>query len=234
MCTCVCKLCKGGRRWGAAEGWCPRGPVRHQGPSRDSGGREDPGLCPGQRDVVSWRGQVSGGPSQPAVGLTSAGAEGLFGKVVSGSRLTAGHMAVRRGKRDLRLVDPWGPGDVLATVRNGRGSRTVGAPGGAAAQGGWAPWGGVSAAAVGPGRLGGRQRWYQDALHSASADSLVASAGRVSRSSAARGAVLPSDGARLTPLTDRRARQPRHLSRGHRSGDSALLAEFRRPQRTGH
>lgn len=129
-CTCVCKLCKGGRRWGAAEGWCPRGPVRHQGPSRDSGGREDPGLCPGQRDVVSWRGQVSGGPSQPAVGLTSAGAEGLFGKVVSGSRLTAGHMAVRRGKRDLRLVDSWGPGDVLATVRNGRGSRTVGAPGG--------------------------------------------------------------------------------------------------------
>lgn len=177
-CTCVCKLCKGGRRWGAAEGWCPRGPVRHQGPSRDSGGREDPGLCPGQRDVVSWRGQVSGGPSQPAVGLTSAGAEGLFGKVVSGSRLTAGHMAVRRGKRDLRLVDPWGPGDVLATVRNGRGPRTVGAPGGAAAQGGRAPWGGVSAAAVGPGRLGGRQRWYQDALHSAFADSLVASAGR--------------------------------------------------------
>lgn len=164
----------------------------------------------------------------------SGGAEGLFGKVVSGSRLTAGHMAVRRGKRDLRLVDPWGPGDVLATVRNGQGSRMVGAPGGAAAQGGRAPWGGVSAAAVGPGRLGGRQRWYQDALHSASADSLVASAGRVSRSSAARGAVLPSDGTRLTPLTDRRAHQPRHLSRGHRSGDSALLAEFRRPQRTGH
>lgn len=230
MCTCVCKLCKGGRRWGAAEGWCPRGPVRRQGPSRDSGGREDPGLCPGQRDVVSWRGQVSGGPSQPAVGLTSAGAEGLFGKVVSGSRLTAGHMAVRRGKRDLRLVDPWGPGDVLATVRNGRGSRTVGLRRREAGHRGAGrarrPWAlGVWAA----GRGGTRTLCTQ-----LPQTALSPALGGVSHSSAARGAVLPGDGARLTPLTDQRAHQPRHLSRGHRSGDSALLAEFRRPQRTGH
>lgn len=69
------------------------------------------------------------------MGLTSAGAEGLFGKMVPGSWEMAGQVAVRQGKRDLRLVDSWRLGDVLDTVRNGQGSRTVVAPG----------WGGCGA-----------------------------------------------------------------------------------------
>lgn len=187
------------------------------------------GSVQGSGTLSRGEGRFLGDPRSLQWGSRGAVWEGGLWESVDGR--THGREAGEEGLEAGGPLGTWrcaGHGEKWTGVQDG------GGPWGAAAQGGRAPWGGVSAAAVGPGRLGGRQRWYQDALHSASADSLVASAGRVSRSSAARGAVLPSDGARLTPLTDWRARQPRHLSRGHRSGDSALLAEFRRPQRTGH